>query len=571
VRLLGTAIVVAAGTSAGAQAAVEAPASETPVNSLAPDSSLVAESYVSVAAPLPDSYGPHPAACDRVGYLRFRSASGPDASADADAILVAQPGIFEGAGAFDQVARHTVASAAAQGRHIEFWALDRRSNCLRDDRGVRAAEAARDPKLALDYYYNGKPVDGQTFAGFTSEREAKWLSHVGLAQTLEDEYAVIRRLPASVRRSKVLCGGHSLGGILTGAFANWDFSGTGDPAQAGYNQCAGYFALDTRLSIALGRQVLSMSLGSALNRVLGSVSNWAPYVRVPPIAPDTLQALPILGMASYFAPEQPTSLLAALPSDPDFNFTFNFLLAGSYRSFLTGKPDPRSFNATNETVLGVVFSDVSEPVGILRASVGIPTGGPVLKKTFPVPYGTPSLAGLVGGNRLVVPAPSEARPGGALYSWSNYDQVPTPGPAPADDPGHPYTSSASQVSDMSQLSRTMFDAPAAFTENYFPTQMVLDIAAAAVGSRSGTLSGMRYGDGIARHPAAYVDASEGIGSVLGLLGPIEAGPQPQVHAVAQGYNHLDVLTSSEKQNNGQPEISSSTLAGWTTAVLDGER
>jgi hypothetical protein len=33
-----------------------------------------------------------------------------------------------------------------------------------------------------------------------------------------------------------------------------------------------------------------------------------------------------------------------------------------------------------------------------------------------------------------------------------------------------------------------------------------------------------------------------------------------VLVVAPGYNHLDVLTAAAQQTNGQPEISSSTLA-----------
>src|SRR5690606_536808 len=71
---------------------------------------------------------------------------------------------------------------------------------------------------------------------------------VGLEQTLRDQYDLLRHeIPdAGVRRSKVLCGGHSLGGFITGYFAEWDFDG--DPStteDAGYNQCGGYFALDT--------------------------------------------------------------------------------------------------------------------------------------------------------------------------------------------------------------------------------------------------------------------------------------------------------------------------------------
>lgn len=53
----------------------------------------VAESVVRVKVPLPASAGPRPEACDWLSYLRFRHKDGPAAAADADKILVAQPGM----------------------------------------------------------------------------------------------------------------------------------------------------------------------------------------------------------------------------------------------------------------------------------------------------------------------------------------------------------------------------------------------------------------------------------------------------------------------------------------------
>src|SRR4051812_28589676 len=130
--------------SAVAFTAATAPASAKPlkpgkkvertVHSNAPDRKLVKESFVRVYKPLPKSAGAYPKACDWVGYLRFRSRRGPGGAARADAVFVIIPGFLGGAGSFDQVARHTVRDAAARGKHVEFWALDRRSNCLEDHR-----------------------------------------------------------------------------------------------------------------------------------------------------------------------------------------------------------------------------------------------------------------------------------------------------------------------------------------------------------------------------------------------------------------------------------------------------
>ncbi len=562
---LAAALVAACALLAGAPAAraSRASATEVPVASLAPDSSQVLESYVSVNAPLPAADGPHPAACDRIGYLRFRSAAGPADPADADAIFVAQPGIFEGPAAFDQVARHTVEAAAAAGYNVEFWALNPRSNCLVDGTGVRAAAQARNPDLALGYYYGGDRVDGHAFAGFTSERDAAWLGHVGLAQTVQDEYTIISRLPAWFRRTRVLCGGHSLGGVVTGAFANWDFSGTRDPAAAGYEQCAGYFALDTRFQISASS--MEGMLAPLAPGLLATSPAARPYIDFPPITPATLQSLPILGIASYFDPAAPSTVLAALPQTSEFNSTLDLLLAANWGDFLGDTPDPRSFDMTNEATLGFTFGDVSDPIGILRASIGVPTGGPVIEKSFPVAYGTPSEGfGLLGGNDLIAPAPSSAGPSGPLYGWLNYNQLPNPAPSPSDDPGHPYTSATSEVSDVVQFSRALFDAGVPFTEEYFPTRLLADLTQAALGVRTGSLADLAYTDGIAVHPAAYVDASEGLAPSLG---PPPAGAAPQVDVIADGYNHLDVLTAARVQNDGLPEITSTTLSAWMREVV----
>ncbi len=553
--------------SAQAQAPAQPAYIETPVESTAPDASQVLESYVSLYAPLPAADGPHPAACDRIGYLRFRDADGPSNPVDADAIFVAQPGFYEGAGALDQVARNTVRASAALGYHVEFWALDRRSQCLVDDSGVQAAAAVQNPQVAMNYYYGGASVDGHKFAGFPAEKDVTWLSHVGLAQTVQDEYTVISQLPPSVRHTKVLCGGHSLGGIVTGVFANWDFSGIGDPADAGYNQCAGFFALDTRFTSTLTTQMLSAATGMSASNALQMLSGAAPFIDVPPFTPEVSTILPIIGMDSYYYPNQKSTIPTAAPHDFNFDATFRELFSNSWQDFLTGKPSIRQYNVTNEAVVGFVFGNVSQPVGILRAGVGIPTGGPVVEKSFPVPYGSPpELEGMLGGN-LISPDPTSATPNGPLYSWLNYNQLPATLPSPADDPGQPYLEPNSEVSDITQLSRTLFQAPAQFVEMYFPVQMVLDLAAEALGDRSGSLADLRYANAYAQRPTAYIDAGDGITPNLGSLGAVLPSASPEVHVVAPGYHHLDVVTAAWQQNNGQPEITSSTLASWMSQIV----
>jgi pimeloyl-ACP methyl ester carboxylesterase len=263
----------------------------------------VKESFVRVYKPLPKRDGPHPKACDWISYLRYRGVHGPKDPSRADAVLVIIPGFLGGAGSFDQVARDTVRDAAERGEDVEFWALDRRSNCLEDDRGVRAAARAKNPELGYDYYWHGKAVRGKRFAGWVTPQQAEWLNRVGLAQTMRDWYAVLRAgIPnRHVRTRKVICGGHSMGGPLTAAFASWDFDN--DPKtrkDAGYRQCAGFIGLDTRLVV--GTPSIDPTNPSAV--LLAAVlAGGSPYVNVPPLVPETIQLPPIFGIGAFYDPD----------------------------------------------------------------------------------------------------------------------------------------------------------------------------------------------------------------------------------------------------------------------------
>ncbi|WP_218577180.1 hypothetical protein [Phytohabitans rumicis] len=303
---------------------------ETPVRSGSPVSTVV-ETVVRVKIPLPASAGARPAACDWLSYLRYRHRDGPAESSAADKILVAQPGVLEGAGAFDAVARNTIVSAAAQGRHIEFWALDRRSNCLEDNRGVQAALAARNAKVAVDYYYRGTPVSGQRFAGYLGNDQVEFLQHVGLEQTVRDQFdLLVAELPEQrLRKQKVVCGGHSLGGILTAFFASWDFDGdAGTRADAGFNQCSGYFALDSQISTSLpdiagsaqmmpagmmpdpGLSFALVQAGLRTGVIPRALS--APAV----INAETMNVLTLAGLAALVAPRAQSTLVDDLGRTP---------------------------------------------------------------------------------------------------------------------------------------------------------------------------------------------------------------------------------------------------------------
>ncbi|MFI0515002.1 hypothetical protein ACH3Y9_33050 [Streptomyces sp. WSLK1-5] len=514
----------------------------------------VTETLVRVRAPLPASFGARPAACDWLSYLRYRSADGPAAAADADRVLIAQPGILEGAGAFDSVARNTVARAAEQGLHIEFWALDRRSNCLEDRTGI----ASGDQHTAVDYYYRGKQVQGRTFAGFVGNDKLGWMARLGIEQTVRDEYDLLTaELPdPGVRRNKVLCGGHSLGGVVTGYFATADFDG--DPAttaDAGRNQCAGWFALDTTVSTSLGDLSGSIPDDTGLPDVglgygvvqTGLDSGVLPRSLSAPVLlnPETMTLLAIAGVGALQDPGGESDLPARLPATANIEATNRFLFSKDTATFVTGTPAVKDFRLTNEAVLGALMDDQSVPLAFLQSSVGFFDGGPVTDKNFPAANGSSAQPGLFGTEYKAVPAV----PHGPLYTWRDYDRVGDP-----DDPGYrssdgtPFTAAGKEVTDIQELARSMAAQPLDFTEQYFPTKLVTDLE---LSTSPQVRKLVVHPDGLTAHPTLTVLAGDGL-----LAGRVPADLHP---VVADGYQHLDVLTAAPVQNNGRPEPVSTAL------------
>lgn len=550
---------LAVGSLAGVPTAHATPARvETPVASGSPVTG-VTESVVKVKVPLPASVGSRPAACDWLSYLRYRAGDGPVLSSDADRILVAQPGILEGAGAFDSVARNTVAQAAKLGEHIEFWALDRRSNCLEDRSGIQAGLDSGDPHRAVDYYYNGASVGGRKFAGFLDNSQYGWLSKLGLEQTVRDEYDLLTaELPSpALRRSKVLCGGHSLGGVLTGYFAAWDFDGNAaTTADAGYNQCAGYFALDTTISTSLGdlqgsmpadMDIPDVGIGYAAVQA-GLDSGLLPRaVEAPSVVnAETMTLLSIAGLWAAVSPDGESDLAASVPPNTNVDTTNRLLFSKDAATFLLGTPTVEDYRLTNAAALGTLTDDNSVPLSFIQSSVGFYDGGRIVDKNFPVANGDDSSRALTGTEYKAIPA----EPHGPLYTWRDYDRV-----GDADDPGYrssdgtPFTDATKEVTDIGELARSLSEQPLDFTEDYFPTKLVTDIE---LGTSPQVSRFVVHPGGLTANPTVTLLAGDGLLS--------DNPPEDLDPVIAPGYQHLDVLTAAPEQNNGEPETVSTHLA-----------
>ena len=540
------------GTAAGDPAArAVKKRTEVLVRSTAHDAKSIRETYVRVHYPLPKSAPAHPKACDYIGYLRYRNPSGPRNPKNADAVIVAIPGFLGGAASFDQIARNVVRAAAKRGRDVEFWGLDRRANCLEDLRGLHAEARARDERVAFGYYFGDRRVKGKRFGGFVSREDAEFLKTFGLKRTLQDWYRVIQRLPRKVRARKLICGGHSLGGPLTAAFASWDFDGNPQTTRdAGFRQCAGLFGLDTGLD--LNAFSPGTPGGGAVSGLVAQ-SGGSPYVDAPPLTPRTIQTLTIMGPVAHFRPNRESLVNRLIPDTPEFELTLRTLYSKDATSFASGEPNPREIRLTNAGVLGGVLDDNSAGISILRSSLGFIKGGPLTDKNFPAP--DPTLA-----------LPEETN--GPLYSWYGYRRTGRKGgPIALNDGGEPYTTRESEISSIRELARVLFEGPSNFVEQYFPLRLLTDVAAASPDD----YPQLRY-DGVSKRPALLIQAGDSDSNENPDAGPPQKGTPPNDKLLSRevilpGYNHLDVVTAARRQNDGRPEGSSHTLLNFTLAAV----
>ena len=113
----------------------------------------------------------------------------------------------------------------------------------------------------------------------------------------------------------------------------------------------------------------------------------------------------------------------------------------------------------------------------------------------------------------------------------------------------PFTDAGEEVTDIQELARSLARQPLDFTEQYFPTKLVTDIELA---TSPQVRQLVVHPDGLTADPTLTVLAGDGL-----LAGRFPADLHP---VIADGYQHLDVLTAAPVQNDGRPEPVSTNLA-----------
>ncbi|MGH9137807.1 MAG: hypothetical protein ACRD0G_12275 [Acidimicrobiales bacterium] len=492
--------------------------------------------------PLPAHLGQHPPACDSLSHLRYRLAGTPDDPSHADAVVSLQPGYTGGASSFDTLARNLVLELAARGTTAEAWAMERRSHGLTDATGMRAAFAAKNHRLALDYYYRHQPIDGRWFDGWAPRSAQRFLTELGIAQTVLDWHFVLtHELPdRAARAAKLFIGGHSLGGPLSSFYCQWDFDGdrtsSGGP---GYAQIAGVVGLDGPIG-ADPFNLRQRPVVGPLVRFAGRASRPAVLglLRAGVVPPsqngnrirlgDVGLAVTIAAIAARFEPTAESDLPAALPRSSLLTLALGVLFSGR------GVAPFRRWRLTNQAVLGSLFGRISQPSSLANDLGGY--DGPVASKRPSVaaltrlPFLGEFIGGVVTGARLVRPAD----PVGRVTGWQ----------------------CNGAMCDIDDVALAWGNGEFSYMNCYETLRIGLDLFYAGCGIHTGELAALEHGNFETAVPTTVV-----IGDIWRPFQRRGVGHAPTA-VYAGGYSHQDILAAAHRRNGGQPEIVTTTVADF---------
>ena len=295
-----------------------------------------------------------------VAVRRFRRAGAVRPAA----VLILSPGFTGGINLFDPMAEEVT---AACGGRVEVWTTERRNNRLEDPRGMERAEAAGDPRVALDYYFSGDPSaaaaeedanqgarDHDPFHRSPLQRglsrvdggfSPRHIRHWGMAVALADLRVVVRRAREAVGSGKVFLGGHSLGGMLAQCYVAWAF-----PDGPGHREIDGVVLIDG----AVGGPDWARTTGLAQYEAdLQAIRNGEFYWNDP-----AKGATPRLGVLSQVA-----ALAVLLPAWRDRPSLVAPLVPDLFSL-------PPGVTLTNEAAFGLAIDAETAPIPNFRAHVG---------------------------------------------------------------------------------------------------------------------------------------------------------------------------------------------------------
>ncbi len=261
-------------------------------------------------------------------------------------------------------------------------------------------------------------------------------------------------------------------------------------------------------------------------------------------------------MEAVWHPDEESDLLDRIPYSDSAALTIKLLHSRSLENFLTNVPSIQDFRFTNEAAFGCVVDDNFEPMIALQASFGFLNSGPVVRKEFPLPEDLANLPWLNPGGSIDMDGKFIANDAGSsyfqlgtgpLYTWANFDEI-----GDGADPNYSstdgtltYTTAEKEVSDVTDVARSMFESPTNALEWYFTTRIWVDVWA------SEQAFSTKYG--YAYLHKEKIDSIPRIEFIAG-DGPMHAmiDTLPPEVRVLKGYNHLDVLTAAPDRPSRRP-------------------
>lgn len=354
---------------------------------------------------------------NRIRYHRLRYDSGDQPPKEVSAVVILLAGFTVGPGTLVYLGRHWV--QMSEGR-VEVWLPERRAHFLEDNLGLDAAQAANNPYIASGYYFEGKPIDGQTFAGFVNafNDESAMTSEWSMDLMMHDLRRIVQQVPQGHRATNVFMGGHSRGVPFARTFAAYEF----EDGRLGCDDLAGLVLIDGdgRFYEDYGEEDFLQNL-DRLRR--GKIPRFVP---VPPLGPNIYVGLEIMAMAA--SDEMRNTYDDTLGPDGIFDppGLARFLKPMMFRF--------QKIRMTNEAFMGLSSDEESGQVDLLHGHFG-KLDGPVAEDD----------AGVYPTSKT------------HLYQWLNYDEV--------------YPREASDIQD---TLHGLWQGPTNGFDPYYPSRLSMD-------------------------------------------------------------------------------------------------
>lgn len=170
-----------------------------------------------------------------------------------DAILI--QAIPNGASSITELGTQIVEMAALKGKNFEVWGVQRREKNLEDMTGFRRAYAARDPAVALRYYYGTAYLDQAgkfdgTVGGpgssvqLLDQKDVPFLADWSADVMFGDVESMMDLIPAAQRHTHIFAYSASPGGGFLSQLAGYRLH----DGKRGYQELAGLIAIEGQLS-----------------------------------------------------------------------------------------------------------------------------------------------------------------------------------------------------------------------------------------------------------------------------------------------------------------------------------